>query len=429
MRAVGLLANNEFTSSFLEFLIGGITNHNIHILEDVEDIKNLNNPLVIATVEGQRLKDVVELKKNGEIDVELLGIFQHHQNYSSEFNQSIAGLFPLMGNATSLLRKVEYLLHKKEEFQLKGSNCFVPLNKGLLVEFDLYPFDIYFKVNSNKRIKIYNQGEIVEESRINKILDSNGNLLIKYNDFIDFISKLEDQISKKVNNSDDSEIVFRLIHDSASDFITKVGLTEESIELANQSIKSVMNQISKDEDLLGLLFHEFNRESYKNEHSMMIPFLATAMCAESSHNSKQNLEKMVTASFFHDITLKDELAEIDDLLSYEFDNLSSEDKKLVQRHMFESIRLLKKLDGVPEDVEKIILQHHEKYDGTGFPRALDTVSISPLAAIFNVAHEFVHLCYEDDFKMQKIINVLSIKYTKGQYKKAIDLLIKVIDWC
>ena len=76
---------------------------------------------------------------------------------------------------------------------------------------------------------------------------------------------------------------------------------------------------------------------------------------------------------------------------------------------------------------RIIAQHHERPDGSGFPHQLDEKKIFPLAASFIVAEDFVNTIYEngiEDALIEEIVLGLEERYQKGYFKKSVDALKK-----
>ena len=77
---------------------------------------------------------------------------------------------------------------------------------------------------------------------------------------------------------------------------------------------------------------------------------------------------------------------------------------------------------IPSDVERVLLQHHETPNVQGFPRGLGMKQITPLAAIFIVAEDFVDILFEKSFNKvdrDAALEELSDKYLeKGHFHTA-----------
>ncbi len=66
------------------------------------------------------------------------------------------------------------------------------------------------------------------------------------------------------------------------------------------------------------------------------------------------------------------------------DECSGQDKTLLEQHCKLGATLLSEHPGMHEDVLRIVREHHERTDGTGFPAGLGNDTISPLAQIVGI---------------------------------------------
>ena len=93
-------------------------------------------------------------------------------------------------------------------------------------------------------------------------------------------------------------------------------------------------------------------------------------------------------------------------------------------------QLIRSNTEISEDVARIIHEHHEKPDGTGFPQQLSHKNIHPLSAIFIVLHDFVEQLYLTHFNpelMVPILEDLTKKYNQGNYETALMALLKTFN--
>lgn len=98
------------------------------------------------------------------------------------------------------------------------------------------------------------------------------------------------------------------------------------------------------------------------------------------------------AALFHDIGLQnDELAKIKTLdeLDSKADQFTEYEVSQFMDHPMAGAQLVMRLSKDNAEAEQAILQHHERPNGSGFPRKLKARYISPTAALFMVAHDFV----------------------------------------
>ena len=73
----------------------------------------------------------------------------------------------------------------------------------------------------------------------------------------------------------------------------------------------------------------------------------------------------------------------------------------------------------------ILSQHHERPDGTGFPRGMAGKLISPLSALFIMAQDLVHTVMEDPrTNAEDFFKDHASLYQAGQFKKILALVLK-----
>ena len=92
------------------------------------------------------------------------------------------------------------------------------------------------------------------------------------------------------------------------------------------------------------------------------------------------------------------------------EELSKEEKEQIRKHVNNGYELLSKIPTIPEEVKKIVLYHHEKWNGEGYPEALKGNEIPISAQIIGM--------------MDKYFDLMEDKpYRKGMSKsKAIELM-------
>jgi HD-GYP domain-containing protein (c-di-GMP phosphodiesterase class II) len=84
----------------------------------------------------------------------------------------------------------------------------------------------------------------------------------------------------------------------------------------------------------------------------------------------------------------------------------------------------KQFSEVPPDVDLIIAQHHERPDGSGFPRGLSSTYIAPLSAIFIVAHDMTQYAIEKGkaFKAADFLEEFREQYKPSQFRKVVQAI-------
>jgi diguanylate cyclase (GGDEF)-like protein len=125
-----------------------------------------------------------------------------------------------------------------------------------------------------------------------------------------------------------------------------------------------------------------SRDSYTYKHVERV-YHYCRIVAEHLKLPKEEKRQLLYAAYLHDLGKINVAKEI--LISSR--KLSKEEWEELKKHPQDSADILKQVKGF-EKVVPIVLEHHEKYDGTGYPNGLKGDEISYLARILTVADSF-----------------------------------------
>jgi HD-GYP domain-containing protein (c-di-GMP phosphodiesterase class II) len=200
------------------------------------------------------------------------------------------------------------------------------------------------------------------------------------------------------------------------------GFTPQLQRLTVASVNLAINTIQKNPKLGDLLSRlNKNRDTYLSWHSTALGFLSCRLATMLGWQSEATFYKLSFASLLHDIVLSsDELAKIQTIEQLNASGLSDRDRAKVQRHPLEGSNLLQNLEEVPSEIAFIIEQHHERQDGSGFPRGIDHKEISSISALFIISHDIVTTMYDappENFQIRGFLTARDIDktYTKGAF--------------
>jgi len=68
--------------------------------------------------------------------------------------------------------------------------------------------------------------------------------------------------------------------------------------------------------------------------------------------------------------------------------LTAEEYEIIKAHVMESVELIRAAPGLPKGLEEIVLQHHEREDGSGYPRGLRGRQITIDGAIAGLVNSY-----------------------------------------
>ncbi|MBT7610009.1 MAG: hypothetical protein HN576_09645, partial [Bacteriovoracaceae bacterium] len=342
-------------------------------------------------------------------------------------NQTSQRFIDLKKKAKGLMRK-----DNKDERTLDENlaEIYTPVKIQKILIKNIYNFDIFIRLSHRKVVKVTQQNIKFTPDEITKFQKRGLNyVLIPTENFSGFQELLIQGIIKKSANKKVSKTAslkgMIVVSANLDEYIKKIGINSFVIETIEKQREATINALTKETSLRDLLSEVMVGNIYLQEHGMLISCIASEICKQMGWNSEQISKKIHTVSILHDISLKDgKLSQIHDLNE---PSLSPEDKKIILAHPAESSQIVARAKDLPPDVETMILQHHERPDGKGFPGKLGALSISPLTCIFILAEKIVKDIYGKKLSsdlVMKSVSTLSEEYNRGNFKNAIKAIKK-----
>jgi HD-GYP domain-containing protein (c-di-GMP phosphodiesterase class II) len=113
---------------------------------------------------------------------------------------------------------------------------------------------------------------------------------------------------------------------------------------------------------------------------------------------RAKLRNLAYGAALHDVGM----VRVPDVILQKKTDLTIEEIKTVRTHTLHSYKILSKDLGYPEEIGLISLQHHERWDGKGYPRQLSQRHISVEARIVSVADAFEAMMKERPYRNSMI---------------------------
>ncbi|WP_373072231.1 HD-GYP domain-containing protein [Sulfurimonas sp.] len=146
------------------------------------------------------------------------------------------------------------------------------------------------------------------------------------------------------------------------------------------------------------------RDSDTNAHNYRVTYY-TIRIAEVLKVPKDTFVSLINGALLHDIGK----IGITDTILLKPGPLNETEFKQMQQHVELGVEMLTPLSWL-YDAIPIIKEHHEKYDGSGYPHGLKGEEISLVARIFAVADVFDALCsnrpYKEAFTLERSLELL-----------------------
>lgn len=171
----------------------------------------------------------------------------------------------------------------------------------------------------------------------------------------------------------------------------ELGYVSMDLQARNKELEAALEELkSKQKEIARTYFYAMHslvkaleeKDLYTAGHSERVSFYATAL-AEGLHLPKEEIEAVNRAAYLHDVGK----IGLPDRILYKKEKLSDEEFEFVKRHQAQGAKIL---EGLPffEEVLPLILYHHERYDGKGYPHGLTGDMIPRGAQLIAIADSF-----------------------------------------
>ncbi len=310
----------------------------------------------------------------------------------------------------------------------KNHSACISVGLELLKKTKTLPCNIYIELKNGKKLKIFNQGDTFTAEEYNKYAAKGIKyLLIERKNRDAYVESLCGSIHDILIDKDleAGDKVFDA-HSSILTVVKELGLSESLVKLTQRAVNEAISLFDDNPAFNKLEKKIFkNPENYLTAHSIALAYISSAILSKTAWSNLETRKKLVMASFLHDASIR----VVDGVDQTRV--LKEDDYLNFREHPIEAQTLLKKFKNIPPDLDRIILEHHEKPNGTGFPRQLDGTQVHPLTAIFILAHDIVDLVLQLREDNQPITDealheVLSMAdYSIGSFKKCYDAFLQV----
>lgn len=150
-----------------------------------------------------------------------------------------------------------------------------------------------------------------------------------------------------------------------------------------QVVSGVVDSVIRNPDAMVWLARMRDKDSYSYAHAVRCSIWAVVF-GRYLGLSKVALDALATGVLLMDVGKAKVPAEILQKKSA----LSPEERREIQRHVTHSLDILRNSPQMNDQIFAIVSQHHERYDGSGYPNALQGNAIAPMAKIAGVVDTY-----------------------------------------
>lgn len=203
-----------------------------------------------------------------------------------------------------------------------------------------------------------------------------------------FQQAIEAQLNKIVTDpsiaaSEASAIVYETSVALIDEMVNDPELVLKSTRLENVS-RAVTSLVIRDRKSFSHLFNVSHHDFYTATHLVNVATWMVPLAYALGYRSSEELTQICEAGMLHDIG---KLHISADLLNKK-DRLTDEDWEIIRQHPQRGYENLEKYEHVDALSRRIALEHHERLDGTGYPRGLRNGDIHMFSRICSVVDSF-----------------------------------------
>lgn len=169
----------------------------------------------------------------------------------------------------------------------------------------------------------------------------------------------------------------------------------EKIQEVKETVYNIVDLVLSEEDtprcLLELTSHDF----YTYTHSVNVGVLSISLAkALFKGQEEHNMRELGAGFFLHDIGKVRIRADVLNKPG----KLSDEEMSHMRTHPYQGYKIMSETGQLSEECKAIVMQHHEREDGTGYPRRLKGNEIHVYGRICCIADVFDALTAERSYK-------------------------------
>lgn len=270
---------------------------------------------------------------------------------------------------------------------------------------DVVLVDTFIRLGSGKFVLIAKGGQSTASTNLEKYKDRNLEALyVRIDDYHRFLTQQASNAQAVIKNPANLKASSRaaVLQDAMKAVyreMSELGFNDDvysHAKLVNHALMSFL----KDNSAMTDLIERFGTQSGDGvAHSMMVSMVSVMIGMKHEWVRPATLEKLSLGGFLHDLGSAKLPLEI---LNKKESQLTRDERIIFESHVDIGAQFLINARTVPDDVVLMVSEHHERSDGSGFPKKLKDVHISPLARIVALANAFVDRVSEESKPLSAI---------------------------
>lgn len=252
------------------------------------------------------------------------------------------------------------------------------------------PFDCYIYLASNKYTKIFKRGDQVDRKRF-ELYQKKGvrQLFILRVDRREYIAATEMIVTRILSEKDMStakakEAIGEMAEQTLFEIFDDRIFDEESIRRANKMAKIYVDMLTNDIRSLAGFINLARNETYLCRHSIATSIFGLLLAKADDNQNEKTMMIVGLAGLLHDVGMSKMPKEINDADR----KLTNDEWAMVKSHPMIASKMIDSIPAFPAEVKMAIEQHHEFWNGKGYPKGVKGDEIFYPARIIAIADSF-----------------------------------------
>jgi len=247
------------------------------------------------------------------------------------------------------------------------------------------PYDLYLLI-SGAPVMFRKIGDVISLDRAKQLRDHGGaTLLVPEEQRTIYLDSLKTAVRDPGTKVEDkSTLIKETAYIHIHDLFTKKDIQPvigEARSLVEDMVSFVSTDVAAVSSLMRLSAHDY----YTYNHSVDVAVYSIVLAKKIfGSDNREVLIQAGLGGLLHDIGKR----KIDLGIINKQGALTADEWAEIKNHPNYGIEYLKEINTVPEEAKKIVFQHHENFDGTGYPGGLAGDEISKLARVVAIADVF-----------------------------------------
>lgn len=265
---------------------------------------------------------------------------------------------------------------------------FIPVLAESFIIDSISDFNLYLKVNGKFILYRNRNLPFTIEHKERLILNDVKYLYIDSKDKKNYTEYADRHLSEILRNDDLSrDEKTQILYDVSMKNIEDIFIEPRSVESLNKAYKLVDNQISSfmsDKEIFYDLIKITEYDNYTFHHSINVAAYAVGLAIHMNIKDPSILSNLGLGALLHDIGK----SKIDSKIINKNGPLNDREWEIIREHPQAGAALCAHNSKIPDESVKIILEHHERLDGSGYPNSVSQSRIHLFSKMVAIADSF-----------------------------------------